>query len=79
MSSLANQQAELATIQAQCDIINGTEMNELSTHSGAGKGDADRTSNKNRFKQNFEEIKFTGVDGLKPVRPGRSRKSYGKH
>lgn len=78
-----NQAAELASLNAECAEINGSDihMHELSSHAGVnGKGSADRTHNKNLFKQNFEEIKFTGVDGLvKTGRPGKSRKVYGKN
>jgi len=78
----ANQQAEINSLNAECAEINGSDihMHELSSHAGVnGKGSADRTSNKNAFRKNLDEVTFTGVEGLKPTnRPGRSRKIYGK-
>lgn len=47
---------------------------------GAGKGDADRTTNVKKFQENLAAINFhPEVDsGFKKVGTGRFKKSYGK-
>jgi len=56
-------------------LENPYSKRELRTK-GAGKGDDPRPVDPATFKRRFEEIRFTGVEGLKPIAPGRSRKVY---
>lgn len=46
---------------------------------GAGKGDADRTSDMKKFQENFARIPFNPADrtGFEKTAPGRYRKIYG--
>jgi len=57
-------------------------MNSRDTHlhHGPGKGDHDRTSDVNAFKENLAAIPFNPDDktGFEKVAHGRFRKTYGK-
>ena len=47
-------------------------------HGTNGKGDGDRTTDREAFRRNLDEVHLSGrVDGLRYIGGGRYRKTYG--